>query len=496
MPKRPNILFIETDSQDGRLMSCMGHPALRGVTPNFDRLAARGVLFRQTYSNNPICCPSRASMFSGQFTHHCEGWNNYKGLEPGTPTFLTRLDEAGYTTQTVGKTDYVSGKHTIRARVSPWTRSAKIHRPQYNMHPPKVEDDTETRRYHEGDWEKVDRAVEFMQQHRDDDNPWLLYVGFGMPHPAFWTNRYWLEKIDPMLVTVPPKEGEKHPVMQYSVDVKNWTHPMDDESVRLVRRIYYAMIAEVDAMLGDLLSTLEEQGLEDNTYVIFTSDHGEMNMEHDQFYKMNHYEAAVRVPLMVAGPDIVGGQVTDHLTSLVDLYPTVMDMVGADQPDGLDGHSLLPEMTGGGCDRPDWVLSEFHGTTLCTGSFMYRQGPWKYIALPGYKPMLFNLDDDPDEMENLVDSQPEKAAEMDHALREVVDYEAVDSSVKDYDRRAFAQWRREHLAEGDYRELMTKIFSGWDRPETLEMTPWTDEDEATIVDWLGEYAAADDTSSS
>lgn len=88
-------------------MGSMGHPAAH--TPNLDGLTARGVLFRNTYCNNPICCPSRASMWSGLYTFHCEGWNNYKGLEPNAPTFRTHLDAAGYLTETCGKTDYLSG---------------------------------------------------------------------------------------------------------------------------------------------------------------------------------------------------------------------------------------------------------------------------------------------------------------------------------------------------------------------------------------------------
>lgn len=93
-PTRPNVLFTHTDSMDGRAMGCMGHPALQGATPNLDALADRGVLFRNAYCNNPICCPSRASMLSGRFTHHCEAWNNYKGVQPGTFTLFDALDDA------------------------------------------------------------------------------------------------------------------------------------------------------------------------------------------------------------------------------------------------------------------------------------------------------------------------------------------------------------------------------------------------------------------
>ena len=133
-----NILFIQCDSMDGRVMGCMGHPAMGRATPHLDALARRGALFRNAYTNNPICCPARAVMWSGRYTHHCEAWNNHKGLEEGDETFRTQLDAAGYVTETSGKEDYLSGGHTVRARVSAWTRSAGIDRPSYRMGPPVV----------------------------------------------------------------------------------------------------------------------------------------------------------------------------------------------------------------------------------------------------------------------------------------------------------------------------------------------------------------------
>jgi arylsulfatase K len=136
--RRPNILFIHVDSMDGDAMGCMGHPAMSCATPNLDRLAGQGVLFSNAYCNSPMCCPSRASMLSGLYTHHCEAWNNYKGLAESAPTLFDRLAAGGYRSKILGKTDYLSGQHTIRARVSPWTRSANIHRPNYRMGPPRV----------------------------------------------------------------------------------------------------------------------------------------------------------------------------------------------------------------------------------------------------------------------------------------------------------------------------------------------------------------------
>ena len=221
--ERHNILFIHTDSWDGRALGCMGHPAMRRATPNIDRLAARGTLFGNAYCNNPVCCPSRSSMMSGLFTHHCEGWNNYKGLEPGDSTFRKLMDEAGYQGEYYGKTDYLSGAHTIRARVSGWTRSANIARPQYRMDPPKMIPDQDGRD-HEIDWKDVDQTVKWLQNAGTDDHPFMLYLGIRQPHPAFTTSQRYLEMIDEDGVHIPRPDCEDHPAMHYQRLVKNWEH--------------------------------------------------------------------------------------------------------------------------------------------------------------------------------------------------------------------------------------------------------------------------------
>ena len=480
--KRPNIVFIISDSMDGRVMGCMGHPA--AATPSLDGLAERGVMFRNTYCNNPICCPSRASMWSGKYTHHCEGWNNHKGLEVGEPTFRTHLEAAGYRCRIVGKTDYLSGAHTIRARVTPWTRSAGLMLPTY-VEPPPTVDDSDEPRCNAGDWKKVDECVDWLKGSAGD-GPFVLYCGLHRPHPPFRTTRYWLDRIDPRKVAAPPADELQHPVMDYMRVQKNWQHGFSDEMTRLVRRVYLAMIAEVDAMVGELLEAVDALGLRGSTYVIYTSDHGEMAMEHQQYYKMVHYEASAHVPLLISGPGVRRGEAVERPASLVDIYPTLMDMAGAAHPGGLDGHSLMPELRGRPTGRPDWALSEFHGTTSLTGAFMLRRGQWKYIAYVGYPPLLFDLAEDPDELVNLAASRPDVAGQMDRKLREIVDYEAVDAKVKRYDKESFRRWRDEQIQAGTYRQLMGRIHSGWDRPSDNDAAAWDDEKEAQIRQWLAQ----------
>lgn len=457
---------------------------MRKATPNLDALAARGVLFRNAYCNAPICCPSRASMWSGRYTHHCEGWNNHKGLSKSDATFRTQLEAAGYRTQTYGKEDYLSGGHTVRARVSAWTRSANITRPQYRMAGPELIAGDEAR-VHEKDWRNTDRAVAWLENAaKSPGTPFTLYLGISAPHPRFVTSERYYDLIEKTGVTIPPADKQDHPAMAYQRAVKNWMHGFSEGTVRRVRRIYYAMCAEVDAMMGEVLAALERTGLAQSTYVVFTSDHGENALEHRQFYKMNLYESSARIPLIVAGPDVRHGAEVTAPVSLVDIHPTLMDMAGIAQPDGLDGHSLMPELAEGSAARPDWVLGEYHDTTCNTGAFMLRRGDWKYIAYVGLPPQLFNLKDDPEEVTNCAETTPAVVAEMDAHLRRIVDYEAVDAKVKDYDREAFRRWRDEERKTRTYEETMARIFSGWDDLEPGDVVAWADEDEARIEAWL------------
>ena len=484
LSRRPNILFIQTDSWDGRILGCMGHPAMRNATPNLDAFAGRGVMFRNAYCNNPVCCPSRASMWSGTYTHHCEGWNNYKGLSAEDPTFRTQLDAAGYRTQAFGKEDYLSGAHTVRARVSAWTRSASITRPQYRMAGPELIPGNAPV-IHQKDWDNTAKTVSWLEDAgKSPDAPFMLYLGISAPHPEFRISEKYYNLIDDNGITVPPPDKQDHPVMAYQRAVKNWMHGFSEDIVRKVRRIYYAMCAEVDAMVGEILTALERAGLAHNTYVIFSSDHGENAMEHNQFYIMNFYESSARIPLMIAGPGLPRGREVAAPVSLIDIYPTLMDMAGLACPQGLDGHSLMPELTGASGSTHQWVLGEFHDTSCNTGAFMLRQGDWKYIAYAGQPSQLFNLAIDSDETDNRAEANLSVRADMDAALRGIVDYDAVDARVKTYDRESFSRWRDEERKTGTYRDTMARIFSGWDDLAPELITPWTDNDEARIEAWL------------
>lgn len=469
-----NIVLFMSDSMDGRAMTCAGNAAV--PTPNMDRLAQRGVLFNNNYCNSPQCCPSRASMWSGRFVHNCEAWNNHKGLEPGDETFLTRLESAGYVSDFQGKTDYQSGGHSLGARVLAWTRAAAIPHPQKGR-PVGVISDADGKkgkRKSAKDWDKTDKTVAAIRKFAaDPKTPFLAYTCTGIPHPGYSTTREYYDRIDPAKVTLPPVEDIKHPVLRYASLSKNCDGVFADEEILKVRRVYYAMVAELDDMLGKVMDTVDGLGITDSTYIICTSDHGDMNMEHKQYLKNSMYEASARVPMIVAGPGIQQGVVVEDPTSLVDVFPTLMDMAALETPDGLDGHSLAPALTGrGDTERPDWAFSEYHSNMLRTGSFMLRRGQWKYITYGGYEPRLFDLANDPDEMNDLAKQRPDVVRAMDAKMREICDYEAVDAKAKAYDRRAFVEWRA-GLDDKAYEKAMKGMYKGW-----------TDEDQKAINAWL------------
>ncbi len=482
---KKNIIFIHCDSMDGRIMGNMEHSAMVRATPNLDALVDRGVQFRNAYCNSPVCCPSRASMWSGQFTHNCEGWNNHKGLEEDAPTFRTKLDEAGYKTVTFGKTDYLSGYHSIRSRVTSWAGAANIHRPTIRIGPPKVTDDDDPR-IHKGDWNNIDKSIEWIKEtiESDEGKPFMLYLGIHTPHPSFFTSQRYMDMIEESGITIPKKDKEVHPVIHFQKVAENWEYGFSEEMVKLVRHIYFAMIAEVDAMVGKLVEAVEEMGLAENTYIIFSSDHGEMAMEHDMYYKMNMYEPSARVPLIVTGPGVSQGVKVDKLVSLVDIYPTLMDMADLEHPESLDGYSLMPELTGGESPRPDWVICEYHGECRNANIFMFRHGDWKYIVYTGYEPQLFNVKEDPDEIHNLAKNRPDIVKEMDDMFRQVVDYEKVAARNERYNKESFRKWREEEKKQGTYEETMARIYSGWDNLSDEDIMPWTDEDEKLIEEWL------------
>ena len=488
---RRNIVFFHAESWDGRMLGLLGHPALKNATPNIDRIAREGMLLPNAYSSHPICCPSRANMWSGRYTHNCESWNNYKGLEPRMWALLDELPKT-HNVATFGKLDYRSGGHTMQARVSSWLGAAGIDKPSYRFDGAQCFEIAENTspRCHEGDWNHVDNSLAFLeQQSQPSDRPFFLYISTGLVHAAFKTNRYWLDRIPEDAVDIPAMDDCDHPCIKFQRLNKAWRYGFDEETVRTVRRIYFAMCSEADAMVGAVYDAMHRLGLTDKTYFVFSSDHGELALEHQQYYKMSLYEGSVRVPMVMTGPDIPAHGESDNLVSTIDLCPTFIEMGGLQERPACDGESLLPLATGQTTQSRNQAYACFTGTTMNTSAYMLCQGKWKYIAYVGQPWQLFDVANDPGELRDLSREKPKVVAELDAELRKIVDYEQTHRHWQDYCKSAFRHWQRQAKRglyvddsyslrdnpSAEYWTIMDNCFTGYDQ-----------NDEKTVEKWLSE----------
>lgn len=490
-----NILMLHMESWDGRMLGCQGyHPAMARATPNIDALASRGTRFANAYCTNPICCPSRANMLSGTYTHECESWNNFKGLETGMWTYDRALRKT-HDVQLLGKhDDHLTGHHSVMNRVADMLEPLNTSlRPVMDCDP--AQDirvlPNRDRRCHTDDWEMFDQAAQFLRARgkagQGNVRPFFLCLNPGLVHAAFHTNEYWLETIPEKLIDVPPLDKTNHPANVYQLKAKAWRNGLDDETVRRVRRIYFAMCAEADAMVGELLSTLDETGLADTTTVIFSSDHGELALEHQQYYKMSHFEGSARVPLIIAGPGVKAGQTIETPVSLIDMAPTICELGGLAPRENFSGESLMPVARGETTAMRGWALAMYSGLTSNTISYMLRQGDHKMIVYEGFPTRLFNLADDPGELCDLAKDQPDRVAAMEKLLASVVNRGETLRVWEEYRRHAFAQFQRQAKRglywdssyslrgnpSSDYKQLMNNTFTGWN-----------EEDEARVERWL------------
>ncbi|XP_056147605.1 arylsulfatase K [Lampris incognitus] len=460
---KPNFVMVMSDAFDGRLTFDPGSRVVR--LPYINYLRELGTTFLNAYTNSPICCPSRAAMWSGQFVHLTQSWNNYKCLDANATTWMDVLEESGYHTQQMGKLDYTSGSHSVSNRVEAWTRDVPFLLRQEGRPVVELVGNASTVRIMTKDWETTDRATQWIfNRAASPSQPFALYIGLNLPHTyrtdslgptaggsTFRTSPHWLKKVSTDLISMPKwlSESAMHPVDYYSTFTKNCSGHFTEEEVKSIRAFYYAMCAEADAMLGQVLSALRETGLLNNTVVIFTADHGELAMEHRQFYKMSMFEGSSHVPLLFMGPGLVSGLQVNQVVSLVDLYPTILETAGISVPGNISGQSLV-SLLSKSSDKPQklhpsWILSEYHGCNANASTYMLRTGRWKYIAYAdgqSVPPQLFDLTRDREELHDVVLKVPAVRTQLDKLLRNIIDYPRVSEAVHHYNRQQFTAWRQ------------------------------------------------------
>mmetsp|Transcript_28131 Transcript_28131/g.44618 ORF Transcript_28131/g.44618 Transcript_28131/m.44618 type:complete len:254 (-) Transcript_28131:90-851(-) len=250
-------------------------------------------------------------------------------------------------------------------------------------------------------------------------------------------------------------------------------------------------------MLGEVMDALLANGFSLNdTYIVFTSDHGEMNLDHRQYGKNSMYEGSTRIPLFIAGPNVLPQQTVTNLTEMIDILPTLIDIAGGDGnhiPVQLPGVSLKPFVNGSAdsSDHADYVTSQYHSLKANTGSFMVRKGKWKYIqyghylsAYKNYEAQLFDLESDPNEVDDVSAENENVVNEMEQILKQTYDYEYADCVAKKQDMEMFNEFVWNKYNQTQVYDFLKQTYHGFD-----------DTDWQTVVSWRNELMNADECDS-
>lgn len=458
-PRRPNIVYVLSDQHSYKYCGFMGHPIVR--TPNLDRIARRGTVFRSTYCGSPLCAPSRAGMLSGCYPSDVNSFCNATTWDGSLPAWPALVRDAGYKTFGCGKLDtdpkFDLGFQEVAGLTNDHAHAPDItsffRRPLCMRYEERAIVDGGSRaNRHKFDLKQADATVEFIRKQAGSDVPFATYTGFHMPHPSFYGleshYHYYLNRVD--LPNVPPGDLDNLPfAFQELRNFKNIATPIPDEKIRRARAGYFAMITEMDEYAGRIYAAVEAAGQLDHTIFVYSSDHGDAMGDHGLWLKNNLFESADRVPLVMAGPGIPQGRTIETPVAHVDLIRTFLDWSGARSHDRLRGHSLAPMLRGEPGDHPGWAYSECHTEGMCTGMFMVRKGDWKYLHLVNDEGLLFNLADDPGEFHNRIrdpQAQP-PLRELQAILHSTVDPDEVTLRGFDRQRKRFDRMAREQTPE-------------------------------------------------
>jgi len=416
MSDQPNFLVIMSDQHNPHVLGCSGDEVVK--TPNMDALAESGVIFEHAYCQSPLCVPSRMSFLTAQQPFDIRVWTNSCILSSDITTFAHSLGAAGYETALIGRMHFVGADqwYGFEKRLVGSLTAVHLFGRGPGLTPPLSGATGQSRpavttagpgrtAYQVYDEVVARTAAEYLRERaRGNDRPFCTVVGFVLPHCPFvcpkedW--RYYYDRVT--LPEVPEGYFEGlHPA------IKLWRRSrgiedLTDEEIHRGRAGYYGIVTHLDRQLGVVMDALRQSGLDRNTVVIYTSDHGEMAGELGMWWKSSFYEGSVSVPLIVSCPErFEPGRRVDEIVSLIDIGPTLVDLAGGDPMPAAAGTSLVPLLNGEGVDWANEAFSEHYSLNGVPPMRMIRSGRWKLVHYEGCRPQLFDLETDPHEFNDL-----------------------------------------------------------------------------------------------
>jgi choline-sulfatase len=422
--QRPNILLLYTDDQTFDSIHALGNAEIQ--TPNLDRLAASGTVFKNCYNqggwHGAICVASRTMLNTGRFLWEACALEKHLKAEAEQRRFWSqRMRDAGYRTFMTGKW-HVTGvqpaevfdeARNVRGGMPP-TCDAAYERPgdgQPDLWQPW--DESRGGHWQGGThWSAVtaDDAIAFLEAPKPEGKPFFIYAAFNAPHDPRQSPKEFVALYPPDKIALPPNFLPNNPYK----DAIGCEHTLRDErlapdprtphAVQVHRAEYYALITYLDRQLGRVLDALERSGQAANTVVFLTGDNGLSVGQHGFMGKQNMFEHSLKVPLLAAGPGILKGKRIDTPVYLQDIMPTSLQLAGAEVPSYVQFKSLLPLLRGESQTHYDAVYGAYMKLQR-----MVRVGDMKLIWYP--QPcvfLLFDLAQDPHELRNLADDPAHK----------------------------------------------------------------------------------------
>lgn len=425
---RPNVLMIAIDDLNDWVGCMYGHP--QAQTPAMDRLAARGALFLNAHVQSPLCNPSRASLMTGLRP----STTGIYGLAPGIRhveatrqrvSLPQHFGRHGYFTACFGKV-YHDGSIPRPLQTNefhvwgpapgmPLPKEKFVHTPaamrvmDWGVFPA---DDRE-----QADWKIAEAAMDQLKK-IPKDRPFFVAVGFRLPHVPCFASQPWFDRFPPedKIILPPYLAHDRADIPEFSWYLY-WKLPeprlswlQRNNQWRPLVRAYLASTAFMDSQIDRVLNTLKEIGAEDNTVIVLWSDNGWHLGEKGITGKNTLWDRSTRVPLIFAGPGITRGARCSRPAELLDIYPTLIELCGLPPVDGLEGHSLLPQLRDANAPRP-WPAITTHNQ----GNHAVRSEHWRYIRYANGEEELYDMRNDPNEWRNLAQDARYRAIVEEHA---------------------------------------------------------------------------------
>jgi arylsulfatase A-like enzyme len=398
--KKPNVLFIIADDQRADALGCSGNIYIK--TPNIDKLAQNGIRFNNCYvmggHHGAICAPSRAMIMSGKSLFHV-----YDKLD-GIKTMPMYFEENGYTTFGTGKwhngvssfeATFQNGENVFIGGMSDHfqTPCRSLGKDRKLGDPVKKSFSTDL---------FADAAISFLKKYAETktDNPFFCYVAFTAPHDPRSPKKDYIGMYPDSAMPLPGNFMGLHPFEFDDLNIRDETlapWPRTPEIIRASIADYYGLISHLDDRAGDIIRTLKELNLFDNTIIVYTADNGLAIGSHGLLGKQNLYEHSTKVPLIISGPGIPKNNTSDALVYLYDIFPTLTSLCGMPLPEAIDGLDFSEVIHGTEPEIRSSLYTAYRNTARAV-----RTKQWKLIWYPRRNYFqLFDLINDPLELNNL-----------------------------------------------------------------------------------------------